>query len=363
MLIQAGTPAFLLSVSAVRAPILDLGVGTSTIDVSSPEWFKFAAGHPAATAFHHPGWTEVLARAYGYAPGVFTLRSGEGRIVAGLPFMEVHSRLTGSRRVALPFTDHSPPLSEPGWELELAAAVRDWASAGAPLEVHARMSPEDEHVVSAGVRHLLPLDDADEIRARLSKTPIGRALRKADRSGLTTSIERDLDGVEAYYKLHCLTRQRQGVPVQPWRFFRLLHHRLIASGLGMVVLASLNGRPVAGGIFLGWNSTLIYKFGASDQAFWDLRPNNAVMWQAIEWGCANGFHTLDFGKTDADNVGLRQFKSGWGAQEVPLSFTVLPSGGGRDGSGFAMRAASRLIRRSPVIAARAIGELFYGHMA
>jgi hypothetical protein len=30
-------------------------------------------------------------------------------------------------------------------------------------------------------------------------------------------------------------------------------------------------------------------------------------------------------------------------------------------SGLALRAASRVIRLSPVIAARAIGELFYGH--
>jgi CelD/BcsL family acetyltransferase involved in cellulose biosynthesis len=305
----------------------------------------------------------VLANAYGYEPGVLALQRNDGAIVAGLPFMKVRSRLTGSRRVALPFTDHMPPLCTPGVEMEMADALRAWGSAGGPMEIHARVEAGEQHLVPAGVRHLLQLDDAETIRARLSKTPIGRALRKADRSGLTTSIERDLPAVRAFYRLHCYTRRRQGIPVQPWRFFRLLHQELIAVGLGMVLVARLHERPVAAAVFLNNNSTLIYKYGASHPAFLELRPNNLIMWHAIEWGAANRVRTLDFGKTDQDNVGLRRFKSGWGAEEVPLHHTVFPEGSGNRQSSLAMRAASHLIRRSPVIAARAIGEILYGHYA
>jgi len=207
------------------------------------------------------------------------------------------------------------------------------------------------------------LEPIEEIRAKLSKSPIGRALRRADRSVLNTTIERDLPAVRAYYRLHGLTRRRQGAPIQPWRFFQLIHQQLIAEGLGMVVLARVRGRPVAGALFLSWNSNLIYKFGASDPAFWDLRPNNLVIWTAIEWGCANGYRVLDLGKSDTHNLGLRRFKSGWGAKEVPLHHTVLPSGAGPERSGLALRAASGLIRHSPVIAARALGELLYGRFA
>lgn len=313
--------------------------------------------------FHHPAWIGVLARAYGHEPGVLALLSPQGGILAGLPFMKVRSRLTGSRRVALPFTDHSPALCVPGLEIELANSLRNWASVGGPVEVHARLHGEASHLVSAGVRHLLQLEDAETMRVRLSKTPVGRALRKAEESELTTTIERDLAAVRDYYRLHCLTRRRQGVPVQPWRFFRLLHQDLVAEGLGMVVLARFQGRPVAGAVFLSWNRTLIYKYGASDPAFLGLRPNNLVMWQAIEWGSANGCRILDFGKTDTYNVGLRRFKSGWGAEEVPHHHTVLPDGAGPERSGLAMRAASHVIRRSPLVATRAIGELLYGPYA
>jgi CelD/BcsL family acetyltransferase involved in cellulose biosynthesis len=334
----------------------------STIAATTPEWLEFAAGHPEAAVFHHPAWIALLARSYGYKPGVFALLSDDGGILAGLPFVKVSSRLTGSRHVALPFTDHMPPVCAPGREIELANALQNWASETA-LVVHARISKEDQHLVCAGVRHLLQLDEAETRRVKLSKTPVGRALRKANKSELTTSVERDMGGVRAYYRLHCLTRRRQGVPVQPWRFFRLLHQILIAAGLGMVVLARFHGRPVAGAVFLSWNSTLIYKYGASDTAFLELRPNNLVMLQAIEWGSTHGIRTLDFGKTDQDNVGLRRFKSGWGGEEVPLHHTIFPDGADPKRSGLAMRSASQVIRRSSVVAARAIGELLHGHYA
>ncbi len=131
----------------------------------------------------------------------------------------------------------------------------------------------------------------------------------------------------------------------------------------MVVLARFQGVPVGGAVFLSWNSTLIYKYGASDPAFLELRLNNLVMWHAIKWDSAHGCRTFDFGKTDTNNVGLRRFKSGWGAEEVPHYHTVLPDGAGPERSGLAMRVASQVIRRSPIVAARAIGELLYGHFA
>lgn len=346
---------------AVLAPTAAIA-RRSTIRVTNPEWLEFASHQPEATAFHHPAWMAVLARAYGYEPHVLALLSNEGEVLAGLPFMKVTSLLTGSRRVALPFTDHSPALFAPGLERELAEAVRDWVSACGPVEIHARLA-EEGHLVNAGVRHLLQLEDAETMRGRLSKTPVGRALRKAGRSDMTTAIERDLRAVADYYRLHCLTRRRQGVPVQPWRFFRLLHQHMVAEGLGMVVLARFQGRPVAGAVFLSWNSTLIYKYGASDPAFLELRPNNLVMWHAIKWGSANGFHTLDFGKTDIDNSGLRRFKSGWGAEEVPLYYTLFRNSSRPRSGGLVRRMASQLIRHSPVVVARTLGALGYRHYA
>lgn len=335
----------------------------SVLELTDSRWLAFCDGHPRATVFHHPAWASVLQDTYGFEGSVLAAVLPDGRVVGGLPFMTVRSVLTGSRRVALPFTDFLPPLSLAGWDDQVDKMVAAWMSAGSPVEVHSQVTEEAKRLVEQGVRHELALGSLEDMRRAISSTPVGRAIRKAGRTDLTVSNETDLGAIRAYYDLHCLTRRRQGVPVQPWRFFVQLQRHVIGAGLGMVVLARLGGQPVAGAIFLTWNSTVIYKYGASDPRFLELRPNNLVMWRAIEWGCEHGYRTLDFGRTDSDNTGLRRYKSGWGAHEMPLLYTELPIARRRRPSELAKRVATVLIQRSPVFTARAIGGLLYGHYA
>ena len=57
----------------------------------------------------------------------------------------------------------------------------------------------------------------------------------------------------------------------------------------------------------------------------------------IRWACEAGFHTLDFGRTDVDNEGLRSFKRSWGASEVELAYTYLADRTARAARGRALR--------------------------
>ena len=81
----------------------------------------------------------------------------------------------------------------------------------------------------------------------------------------------------------------------------------------------------------GDRRTLTYKYGASDVAFLDRRPNNLLFAEAIGYGVEHGFERLDFGRTDYDNPGLRTFKLGWGATEHQLAYTYLGAPG-REGT-------------------------------
>src|SRR5207249_9396422 len=139
--------------------------------------------------------------------------------------------------------------------------------------------------------------------------------------------------------------------------------RIVAPGHGFISLAYWNALPIAGAVFLAWNGRVIYKYSASRQEFWKLRPNNLVVWNAIRWGCENGFHTFDFGRTEPGNEGLRSFKRAWGTAEVTLSYSTL--------SGHAplpalSRAAEMLrwpIQKMPPWFCRVVGELAYKRAA
>jgi lipid II:glycine glycyltransferase (peptidoglycan interpeptide bridge formation enzyme) len=220
------------------------------------------------------------------------------------------------------------------------------------------------HQEVRGVRHLLSLSGGrQEILRRLSAGPVARAIHKAQREGVTTEVTTSPADLMTFYRLHLETRRRLGVPVQPKRFLENIWRECIAAGLGFVVVARWQSRAIATGLFLGWNGTLIYKFGASDPHHWHLRPNNLVFWTAIQEGSDRGYRWLDLGRSDLDNQGLREFKRRWGAAEVPLVYSHVADNPPSRRTGLIMPALTRLIQNSPPIVCRAIGELLYRRAA
>ena len=72
---------------------------------------------------------------------------------------------------------------------------------------------------------------------------------------------------------------------------------------------------------------------------------------------------LDFGRSDLHSTGLRQFKSSWGANEVPLVYSRLGAARGAAGDDRLGSALGFVIRRSPRLVCRFAGELLYRYAA
>lgn len=335
--------------------------------VADPVWLRFVEAQPDATVFHHPAWSQLLAATYGYQPSVLVRHGPEGQITAGLPVVDLRT-ISGRRVVSLPFTDYCPPLApSPSDQTALARDLIDWRirSGARDVLVHGELSEETGiHHLTRGVRHILPLRATSiEMMADLKGGMVARAIRKAQRHGLDSRIDAGPAALDPFYRLHLETRRRLGVPVQPKRFFENLWNHVLGRDLGFAVVAYRGSDAVAAAVFLAWNGNLVYKFGASDRRYWELRPNNLVMWTAIEWACRHGFRTLDFGRSDLDNRGLRDFKSHWGAAEVPLVYSVIGRRASSHGSGLAMRTMGRIIRVTPPVMCRALGEVLYRRVA
>ena len=334
------------------------------LDANDLRWTAFVEHSSAATAFHHPRWSALLAATYGFRASALAEPAPDGSLVAGLPVIEVPTPLRGRRWVTLPFTDTCQPLAGPGYASADFASDLDRTRRAAGitrLDVHAEIPGAEAHRRSAAVIHRLALDtDADVVFRRFHASQVRRNIRRAEREDLELRrAETRQDLTEVFYGLHLRTRRRQGVPVQPRRFFERLWDMVLAPGFGFVSLAYAGGRPVAGAVFLTWNRTVIYKYGASDADAWPARPNHLIFWDAIRWACANGFHTFDFGRTDVDNEGLRRFKSGWGAHEAVLTYSTLADKGPRSSNHRAAALLQPVLRRTPAWVCRVTGELLY----
>jgi CelD/BcsL family acetyltransferase involved in cellulose biosynthesis len=334
--------------------------------VSDPRWRAFVDASEAATPFHHPDWADLVADCYGFKAFVVAMTEASGTITAGLPIVEVRQPLRGARWVSLPFTDRVPPLLAPdddgrGLASGLAGAIR---SAGVrEAEVRGDL-PGAAPTGWPALRHVLELDpDPQAVYARFHPSQVKRSIKKAERERLTVRTgSRPEDLTEVFYGLHLRTRRRQGVPIQPKRFFRMLWERIVAQGMGSVlVVETPAGEPIAAAVFVAWNGTVVYKFGASDESSWSRRPNHLLFWHAIRTACDRGDRWFDFGRTDAGQDGLSAFKRSWGALEESLVYHAIGDGAGRSGppGGRASRALAAVIRRTPPLVCRATGELLY----
>jgi hypothetical protein len=231
--------------------------GVSILNLTDPCWGAFVARRPKATAFHHPDWAKVIADCYGFRAFAVATRDAAGEIRAGLPMVEVRHLGGGPRWVSLPYTDYCPPLASvlPEQE-ELACALQQASSTTSVRRIEVRGPIADGSATGAtGLRHVLALSrDPAEVYAGFHRTRVQHSIQRAEREGLTVRVaNRPEDLVGTFYGLHLRTRRRQGVPVQPRRFFRLLWEHTISTGLGSVLIVEAAAQPIAAAVFLAWN--------------------------------------------------------------------------------------------------------------
>jgi CelD/BcsL family acetyltransferase involved in cellulose biosynthesis len=347
----------------MQPPPPSSSVGTLTLEDS--RWLSFITSQGAASPFHHPSWGRLIARTYGFRPFVLAVIEAGGEIGAGIPVMDVKVPFRPRRWISLPFVDYCPPLGSHAGDGLPAAALDDVrrASGITSFEIRAPVEAIEVRPPHESVRHTLELTpDLDAQFAQLHST-CKRNVRVAQRNGLQAHDDAtDRSLLDDFYSLHVETRRRLGVPVQPRRFFRNLWEDIIEPGLGYIVVVRARDRPLAAAVFLAWNGTVIYKYGASDHRAWKERPNNLLFWHAISKAAANAWHTFDFGRTELAQSGLRAFKMSWGANEWPLAYSYLGEGRPVDRT-VGSAAISAVVRHTPLWTTRLLGELFYRYAA
>ena len=331
------------------------------------DWDERVLAMPGHTFFHSRPWAETLREAYGYEPVYFTARQGD-RFSCLVPAMGVSSFLTGRRGVSLPFSDYCRPLLGAAAELEgvLRSIFEYGRRAGWNyFEIRDGDLPPERLPISWYYAHSLDLTLGESRLFNALQSSTKRNIRKASRENLQISMDNSLEGVRKYFALHCLMRKRHGLPPQPFYFFRSIHKNIISRGSGFVMLAYSGGKPISGALYIHFGSRAVYKYGASDFAFQNLRGNDLVMWEAIRWFAREGFEDFCFGRTDPDNAGLRRFKSGWGTKERVIRYyrynlkkdEFVGNNPGVNELG------KKIATRMPVALLNLIGRVIYRHMA
>jgi hypothetical protein len=332
-----------------------------------PNWDDLILATGKATVFHSSGWARVLRESYGYKPAYFTSFEN-GKISSMMPLMEVHSVLTGTRGVSLPFTDFCESISPTGDVFRAGLdAVKKYGRERGWKKVEWRGNGKylsDAPPSSVYYNHTLELDGGEEKIFSKFKSNTRRNINKAIKAGVRVEIDDSPEAMAAYYRLHCGTRKDHGLPPQPFSFFKKVFEHMVRGGYGFVVLAYLKDTCIAGAVYFHFGKTAVYKFGASNKQHQHLRPNNLVMWEAIRECVKRSVEGFSFGRTETDNEGLLQFKRSWNPQENPVHYYKydLKRSSFQTGAVSVKGFHNRIFEMTPIPVLRLLGSAIYKHL-
>ena len=294
--------------------------------LSDRRWDELVARHPKASVFHQRGWLESLARTYGYEPFVLTSAPAGEPLDNGLVLCRVSSWITGTRLVSVPFADHCEPLfSDLG---EFQESIK-WLRAECDLEQRQYVELRPLSKVQDADRTLQPsrsywfheLDlkpSLEQIFRGLHKNSFRRKIQRAERERLSYEAGRSEKLVDEFYRLLLTTRRRHQLLPQPRSWFRNL-----LEGLGdklQIRLARKNGVPIAAMLNLQHRSSVVYKYGCSDERFHNLGGMPLLFWRLVEESKASGAEQIDCGRSDLNNDGLIVFKDRLGTRRKLLTY-------------------------------------------
>jgi len=340
-----------------------------------PCWSELLDRHPAASVFHSPAWLTALQQTYGYEPFVVTTSTGTN-LGNGLVVCRVKS-WASRRLVSLPFSDHCEPLVDRPDDLSellafLADQVRDagWRSVELrPRHVALSAEPDTGDALGPPFRvaetfalHTLDLrPDAAAIFRRFHPSSTQRAIRRAEREGLTYEAGTSERLLASFYRLLRLSRRRHGLPPQPLAWFRNL---VACLGERLTIhVASKDGQPVAGILTLSFKRTMVYKYGGSDARYHRLGAMPFLFWRAIQQAKIQGLEELDLGRADLDQPGLIAFKDHLGATRSTANYYRYPEHRpGVAASDWVVRTARRVVVHLPDAALDLAGRVLYRHL-
>jgi len=167
-----------------------------------------------------------------------------------VPLMLIKRSLAGRKAIALPFTDYCEPILSQGVRLR---ALIDYiieignSSGWKSFELRGGQEFQRKHsFFNKYFIHCLDLERPQNKILASFRSNTKRNIRRAMREGVSIRFEHSMEAMIAFYRLHGITRKRQGLYIQPFKYFRRIHEHIIAPKLGFVALAEYRGRFIAG---------------------------------------------------------------------------------------------------------------------
>jgi lipid II:glycine glycyltransferase (peptidoglycan interpeptide bridge formation enzyme) len=141
-------------------------------------------------------------------------------------------------------------------------------------------------------------------------------IRRAQKRGIRIREATDEEGTELLCNHLRQSYTRSRVPLADVSLFEAASRYLPKDSL-RIVIAELDGRPIASASFLVWRG-MIYYWYAGIARIPGVAANACLLWDAMEWGSSKGLQDLDLGGPGGpgEQYGPGRFKSQFGGRLV-----------------------------------------------
>jgi CelD/BcsL family acetyltransferase involved in cellulose biosynthesis len=309
-----------------------MGVTSEWVDF---EWYRESiTGRPSSrvSMYHSVPWLEVLANAFGAEIRVAHTISQGGRSLALTPFMVRFKgpfRLVGSPLSGLHTEFAGPLFSDAFTEADLQAVIEsqhrlvacgadyiEWgAKGGVGGDSWGATLENLGYTYTPRSTILVDLSQGEE---GVWSSFLGRArnmVRKAERAGVLVHTNSPTETwIDCFYRMLSDTFSRQGLAVpHPHSFYRAL---IGIAKLGWLrcVTAEINGRMIAGGIFLLDGQRMLYLSGASNADGMKLAGASLLQWHIMREAIIAGVTEYDMGGLGVTSID--KFKHSFGGRRM-----------------------------------------------
>lgn len=285
------------------------------------EWDEFASRY-TDLIFYQSIWSEVLRKGLGGQPLYFILKEGR-EIVAGLPGLLLNFKIFKILYASLPYGNL---IGESEYYQTLIELLDHEFQKKGIDQVRIADSPFSEPHPPRGYRpisakcSLLDLKGFDPKKIEGNyRSDIRRAIRKAQKDGLSIKKVTSQKEVEIFYQLYLSSMRRNRAAARyPLRWFQALYEILLPEGKADILLAIKGDQYTAGVVLIDSPTSQHYLHNGSDDAYLESRPNDLIIDEIIRKGIREGKSILDFMGSDSKDLSLIRFKEKWGSKSVDL---------------------------------------------
>ncbi len=292
-------------------------------------WDSYVENASSGSVFHLFSWKDIIKESYGHKP-YYLAANNNGNIVGILPLYFLRLPLLGSSLVSVPYLDYAGICAETKdiRNLLLENAVR--LAQGKKIdnlnlrELRQEKWPGLVTDLDKVTMELELVPKADVVWKRMSSKRRNK-IRMAEKTGMHVEIH-GAERLEDFYRIYSTNMRDLGSPVHSLLFFQKIFqylpekvHLFLALKEEMIIGAS---------ICLKFGETLTISWASSLRDYFSLRPNETLYWEAIKWGCVNGYKVFDFGRSTVGS-GTYEFKKLWGARPRQIYWQYIMFNGNR----------------------------------